>query len=501
MVGIPSQVKPTSALRLSSERKTITLILIALALRFIFAASTGLGVDEAYTVATSRVLALSTFDHPPLAWWIAHFAGVLLGESDFALRLPFVLLFALTSWLMFVLTRRLFGAEAGFYAALALSLSPVLGLTDASFIVPDAPLLPAMLGCATALARVFFDPDRRSAWAWWLLAGLCAGLALLSKYHGALLFAGAGLFILLSARQRFWLATPWPYAAALIALAFFAPVLVWNSQHSWVSFAFQGGRAGAPHLHPLAPLALIGLQSLWLAPWIFFPLAALFIRALIRGPSREKDFFLACLAVAPIFLFTLVALWSSKRVLPHWVAPGYLLLFPLLGREIAQRLERGAPLLRRGLVAASAFMVCGIALVAVLPHQRLAALSGPKYPLFELLDWDDFAHEFSARNLGGPKTFIAATRWLDAGKLGYAMRNATPVLCLSNDPRGFGLIRDPATFVGWDAVVVAPKMTLEEARRRLGRYFNSIEPEAPIDIMQGGRPVDRPASVPREKLS
>ncbi len=321
---------------LSPERKTFILILASLALRFVFAATTGLGVDETYTAATSRVLSLSTFDHPPLAWWLTHAAASLFGESDLALRTPFLLLFALTSGLMFALTRRLFSAEAGFYAVLALSLSPVLGLTDASWILPDAPLLPALLACAYALSRVFFDDDRNRA-SWWLIAGFCAGLALLSKYHALFFLAGAGIFVLTSARQRFWLATPWPYAAGFLAVLLFSPVLVWNAQHQWVSFLFQSGRSGAPHLNLVAPLVLIGLQSLFLAPWIFFPLAALFLRALWRGPRQEKDWLLACLGGLPIVLFTVVAFWSSRRVLPHWVAPGYLLLFPLLGREIAGR--------------------------------------------------------------------------------------------------------------------------------------------------------------------
>ncbi len=140
--------------------------------------------------------------------------------------------------------------------------------------------------------------------------------------------------------KEFWLATPWPFLAGLVALIVFSPVLIWNAQHHWVSFVFQGARSGAPHLQFVAPLALIGLQSLILAPWIFFPLAALFLRALWRGPAQERDFFLACLGAFPIVLFTLVALWSSHRVLPHWAAPGYLMIFPLLGREIAMR--RGA---------------------------------------------------------------------------------------------------------------------------------------------------------------
>lgn len=480
-----------SALRLSPEQKTLALILGALALRIVFAASIGLGVDESYTLATARVLSLSTFDHPPLAWWLTHFAASLLGESPLALRAPFLLLFALTSWLMFVLTRRLFGAEAGFYAALGLNLSPVLGLTDASWILPDAPLLPAMLGCAYALSRVFFDSGERRAW--WLAAGACAGLAMLSKYHGVFLFAGAGLFVVASPRQRFWLATPWPYAAALVALLIFSPVLVWNAQNHWVSFLFQGGRSGAPHFSSVAPLALIGLQSLFLAPWIFIPLVALFVRSLWRGPAHEKDFFLACLAAAPILLFTLVAFWSSKRVLPHWVAPGYLMLFPIFGREIAVRLEQGAPLLRRGLIAASAFMVVGVGAISALPHLPLAALSGSRYPLFEMLDWDDFPRALAARglaahDLGQPRTFIAATRWMDAGKLDYALHGAAPVLCLCDEPHAFGLIRDPQDFVGQDALIVAPKLTIDEARARYGWFFDSIEPLAPIDILQGSQP-------------
>jgi 4-amino-4-deoxy-L-arabinose transferase-like glycosyltransferase len=476
-----------SALRLSPEQKTLALILGALALRIVFAAAIGLGVDESYTVATARVLSLSTFDHPPLAWWLTHFAASLLRESPLALRTPFLLLFALTSWLMFVLTRRLFGAQAGFYATLTLNLSPVLGLTDASWILPDAPLLPAMLGCAYALSRVFFEPGAPRAW--WLAAGVCAGLAMLSKYHGVFLFAGAGLFVVASPRQRFWLATPWPYLAGLIALLIFSPVLVWNAGNHWVSFLFQGGRSGVPHFSLVAPLALIGLQSLFLAPWIFIPLAVLFVRSLWRGPAQERDFFLACLAAAPILLFTLVAFWSSKRVLPHWVAPGYLMLFPLLGREIATRLERGAPLLRRGLIAAAAFMVVGVGVVSALPHLPLAALSGSRYPLFEMLDWDDFPRAVAARGWGQPRTFIAATRWLDAGKLDYALHGAMPVLCLCDEPHAFGLIRDPQDFIGQDALIVAPELTIDEARARLGRFFGSIEPLAPVDILQGGQPV------------
>lgn len=486
--SLPKGDEAARRARWTAEGRTLALIGVVLALRFAFAAATGLGIDESYTVATSRVLTLSTFDHPPLAWWISHFAAKFLGESPLALRAPFVLLSGVTSWLMFALTRRLFSAEAGFYAVLALALSPALGVADAVWILPDAPLLPAMLASAIFLARVFFGEYRTHAGRDWLLAGFFAGLAMLSKYHGVLLFAGAGLFVLLSPRQRFWLATPWPWLAGLVALIVFSPVLIWNAQHHWVSFLFQGGRSGAPHLRLLAPLALIGLQSLYLAPWIFFPLAALFLRALWRGPSRERDFFLACLGAFPIVLFTAVALWSSHRVLPHWAAPGYLMIFPLLGREIATRVEAGVQWPRKALAAASAFTLLLAGAVVALPHLPLKTLAGKRDPLIEALGWDDFPRALEKNGWRKAGMFIAATRWFEAGKLDVALRGGLPVLCLSDDPRGFGLIRDPKDFVGHDALIVGQNLSPAEARARFGKYFDSIEPLAPVDIMAGAEP-------------
>jgi 4-amino-4-deoxy-L-arabinose transferase-like glycosyltransferase len=547
-------IEAASGARWTAERRTFVLIVAVLALRFVFAAATGLGIDESYTVATSRVLTLSTFDHPPLAWWIAHFAAKFLGESALALRAPFVLLSGVTSFLMFALTRRLFSAQAGFYAVFALALSPALGVADAVWILPDAPLLPAMLACAIFLARVFFAEDRatvlihenrlganaapsscegsvdrdktrsttkikESSRRDWLMAGFFAGLAMLSKYHGVLLFGGAGLFVLLSPRQRFWLATPWPWLAGLVALIVFSPVLIWNAQHHWVSFLFQGGRPGAAHLHLVAPLALIGLQSLFLAPWIFFPLAALFLRALWRGPSQERDFFLACLAAFPIVLFTLIALWSSHRVLPHWAAPGYLMIFPLLGRELAARVaphaqaigvrqsertasnsravggrqsERqtnsGVQWLRRALAAATAFTLLAAGAVVALPHAPLKMLAGKRDPLIETLGWRDFTHALDARGWRKDDMFIAATRWFEAGKLDVALHGDPPVLCLCDDPRGFGIIRDPQNFVGRDALIVGQNLSLAEARARFRKYFDSVEPLAPVNILAGGEP-------------
>src|ERR1700738_4905161 len=78
------------------------LILTTFVARLVFAASLGLGIDESYMVAAGRKLQLSYFDHPPIAWWLAWGMAHLTGsESAVVVRLPFIVLFALTTFLLY----------------------------------------------------------------------------------------------------------------------------------------------------------------------------------------------------------------------------------------------------------------------------------------------------------------------------------------------------------------------------------------------------------------
>src|SRR5271163_4859699 len=105
--------------RVLVRRQLILLIVITTALRLGFGAAIGLGVDESYMVSAGRVLSLGYFDHPPAAWWLSWAAAHVFGsEAPVAVRLPFILLFALTTWLMARLGEEIGGPRAGFFAAL-----------------------------------------------------------------------------------------------------------------------------------------------------------------------------------------------------------------------------------------------------------------------------------------------------------------------------------------------------------------------------------------------
>src|SRR5215472_278596 len=247
------------------------LILATLAVRVLFATALGLGIDESYMVAAGRKLQLSYFDHPPIAWWMAWGVTHLTGsESALVVRLPFIALFALTTFLMYRVTAELFDPEAGLWAAVVLNMAPVLGITVGSWVLPDGPLLAALLGALFCLIPALRSQGG-AAWGWWLATGVCAGLALCSKYSAALTLAGAVAFLVTEPTSRRWLTQPHPYVAGLITLVVFLPVLVWNAGNGWVSFLFQGGRAGGA-LHPFGPILAIAGQAAFFLPWIWVPL-------------------------------------------------------------------------------------------------------------------------------------------------------------------------------------------------------------------------------------
>ncbi|MBI1810220.1 MAG: glycosyltransferase family 39 protein, partial [Gemmatimonadetes bacterium] len=180
----------------------LTIIIVGLLFRFLLSATVGLGVDESYAVAVARQFSLSYFDHPPLHFWIVgEIARLAQSERVAVLRLPFALCFAGTTWLTYRLTARLFGEAAGAIAALLLNVSAVFSLSTGSWVLPDGPLMLFTMSAASVLVSVLFPETSNGRWhpvLLWLAAGLFAGLAMLTKYHGVFVLAGTFLFLLTS---------------------------------------------------------------------------------------------------------------------------------------------------------------------------------------------------------------------------------------------------------------------------------------------------------------
>lgn len=460
----------------------LVIIVVATVLRLVLAAVVGLGIDESYHVGISREFSLSYFDHPPLSLWLAGAWGRVFGEHPLVIRVPFILLSAGSTWLMYRLTATLYSDRAGVWAATAFNLAPVFTISTGSWVLPDGPLMFCLLLAATSVARAVFG-ERREASQWlWLGAGMAAGLALLSKYTALCSLVGVGLFLLSSDAHRQWLKRRDAWLAAALALVMCTPVLLWNGQHGFASFLFQGQRATSFEFRPDWLLQNVLGQALYLLPSI----AAVLVLAAWRSARAvsEQDRFLFWLSAPMIVGFLLLAL--TTRVLPHWPMAGWLFVFPIAGDLLARwdaAHSRRMRLLRAWTVAV-VVTIAGVIGSHAATGWISRIVSLPRDPSLELFDWRQLRGALEARGMAS-SDLVATGHWMEAGKVNYALGGRTTVLCVCADARHFQFISPSDAFVGSDAFIVT-----QEPHRlaALAARFERVEPLPDIILTRAGQP-------------
>ena len=250
------------------------------ALRLLLAATVPLFPQEAYYWTWSQDLDWAYFDHPPLATYAIALTTAILGSTAFGIKVAAVLWSLGWNLLWARLILDMFAdRRLAFWSVAALNLTLMYeGYAVAP--TPDGPLLFAWVGTIWAIWHLSHSGNGR----WWFVAGAFLGLSCLGKYSGVLLLPIALLYLLTSPQQRHWLLKPQPYLAVALAAAVFAPVLIWNAQHDWVSLAFQSTRRvdAMSGFKPRYFLMLVGTQFLMLTPYIFVVSLAALIRG-IRG--------------------------------------------------------------------------------------------------------------------------------------------------------------------------------------------------------------------------
>jgi 4-amino-4-deoxy-L-arabinose transferase-like glycosyltransferase len=451
---------------------------------------------EAYYVANARHFALSYFDHPPLAFWLVGAAMKLTGsDALIVLRMPFILLFAATTWLMYRVGASLYGEWVGALSALLLNLSPLFAISIGAWVEPDGPLIFCILASTLCIIHLAFKRKPTAEPLLWAQAGFWLGLAMLAKYYAILLPAGVALFALTSREHRDWFRRPGPYIACAIAAALFTPVLIWNFQHHWVSFDFQGERAtlGFGGIRIKALLKNILGQAVFIGPWIWIPMLIACKRPLQDGRGDLISWFLLCTASVPILFFTAIALWTQTHGHYHWQAPGYLLLFPLLANYVFAKLQDRDVLTLRWLSLSIAAPFVIIAAVGT------EAATGWTHSLFKIshrpghdftldgLAWTGLRTEISERKLlGKPRLFVVTAHREEVGKVDLEIGNALPVVCLCADPRAIAFGWNLNSFLGWDALIIGTDYYIPDVQKAYAGYFESIEHLKDVEIRRGG---------------
>jgi 4-amino-4-deoxy-L-arabinose transferase-like glycosyltransferase len=463
-------------------RNTVLVVVALVALRLVAAAWTPLTFDEAYYWMWSKHPAFGYYDHPPMVALVIGAGTLMAGDTELGVRLVSILLALPMSYAIYRAAAILFGGKRlAANAAILLNVT-LMAAVGTLIVTPDAPLLVASSFVLLFLAKVLETGHGR----WWLAVGAAIGCALLSKYT-ALLFGPAILIWLLVARQGRWLITLWPYLGAFVSLAFFAPVILWNAEHQWVSFLKQiGGRVKIDDFRPAFLAELVPTQVAFATPLVFI-LGSMGLHALLRRKAGAR----AARALIDATFWTIVAyfIWHAlhARVEANWFAPVYppFVIAAAVAAHLVpwgRRAQRLADFCLRWAAPAGIVMFAGLIVQA-----NTGVLTG-------------FKRDATVRSVG--------VGWRELAGQIEAVRGRTGATCL--------LVPDYGT-TSWLAFYMPPGTCVVQPDQRI-RWVNMGEPDAarlagPLLYVDEVRPwespylkehfgqIDRVAELPRKRGS
>ncbi len=399
--------------------------------------------DELYFVEAGRHLAWGYPDQPPLTPLLARLMDTIGPGSVTVLRLPSIVGAMLVVLLTAALAREFGGrAFAQVLAALAVG-TGVYALVVGHLLSTSSIDLLAWVTITWLVVRILRTGDQRL----WLVVGAVTGVGLLNKHLVLFLVIAllAGAVLVPAARQQ--LRSPWLWAGVLVAVALWAPNLVWQATNDWPQLELAGDIREEYDVTG-ERIAFIALQLVLFSP-VAMLLAVFGLLHLWRDPKLSPYRLLAWAWLALLLLFFVTG------------GKGYYLggLYPALiaagAVGVEQRIgeRRGRKIGWVAAVVVAAIIGMPIAL-PVLPASTLASspYAGPAEDALETVGWPAFAaaveQAYNQVPAGRRESAIVFTgNYGEAGAVALYGRNGRLPPAASGH-NGFGLWGPPADDAG-----------------------------------------------------
>lgn len=310
---------------------------------------------------------------PPLSFWLTAISYKVIGVTEFAARIPSLLLGVAVCGLAYVLASRRRGANHGLRTSVVVATS-VLMIVSAGGVMTDPAM---MLGTTLSMVAFWLAVTTASRfWGYLFFLGLAIGLLAKGPVAMVLTLMPIGVWAVLTGRVReAWrrvpwisgmlltaaLVIPWYWAAEVQSPGFLHYFLVGEHWQRFTVSGWKGDLYGSGHPYPVGTIRLYALLgTLPWSPWLLWQLARRKAVISIR-PLRSNDgwfLYLLCWMLAPVVFFTM-----ARNILPTYVLPG-LIGFGLLTAEVwEQRQSREPTTPVQGLGLVSPMLVVVLVLV------------------------------------------------------------------------------------------------------------------------------------------
>jgi hypothetical protein len=398
----------TGTARLAVLPLAATATLVA-ALLVAFAGGYGYHRDELYFLAAGQHLAWGYPDQGLLTPLIAHMMRGIAPGSLTVLRLPSALMLAAVVFTTGLIAFELGGARrAQIIACACAAVSSVVLVVGHLLSTTTFDLFAWTLVCWLVIRTL-----RTGEQHLWLGVGFVGGLALLNKPLIAVFLLTLGLALLVVGPRRS-LQSRWLWLGAVVALALWAPWLLWQAQHGWpqlhISSAIANGRSASSQPR----WAFLPYELLLVSP-VLAPVWIAGLVDLLRGPHLRRFRSLGFTWVV------LAALFLAAGGKPYYLAGMFPVLIAAGSLRTAVWTTRGRRQTRSAVLAACiglSGVVSALIALPVLPAHDDAPFVKMNADVGETIGWPELVRGVQrAYGSVGGRAVILTANYGEAGAI------------------------------------------------------------------------------------
>ncbi len=327
--------------------------------------------DEAHYWEWARRIDWSYYSKGPGVAWSIWLSTRILGDTEFAVRLPSLIASACAMIAMTRLAHIAFADRlTGFVSALLWLCVPGFAIAGLLMTI-DSPYVACWAwACVFASSAVLRDRPKS-----WIGFGLMIALGFIFKYTILLIVPGALLALLLGSRTKKQIT--WFALGLCFALPGLVPVLIWNAQHDWATVRHLLGHLGMSggdtanteaftHKDPWTILWFLEYLVLQFAiagaPLILALLALINVKRFHHTDHARPILVLSAFAL-PIYAFYLLVSLKTQTE-GNWAMAGAVSLIPIAAWGVIEGVKRADHTIR---FFWGASIVTGIACLLLFP--------------------------------------------------------------------------------------------------------------------------------------
>lgn len=421
------------------QKLSYGLIALFAAMHLALISSFGISADAAHYGMYALNPALSYFDHPPIVGWILMPGQFLLPGIE-GLRLTTIIFMTINGLLLLQLAKQLYPEK---------ELNPVLTLVLFYLslvtqllgwgMVPDVPLMTWNLLIVLSALKLKEQFSIKE----FILFGIWIGLAGLTKYTAIVIPLALLAWLALEKQLLNWLKQPGLWLAVFIAAVMLTPVIYWNMNNDWISFAYQFDHGAAGEWKVSNAARMQAAQFAAYAP-IAYVLGLIVLVSAVLAVLKSQRYFTSSqrLVFSMATLHLGLVAWSSGNgeLLPHWGALGWLFMAPLAADKLQQLWRKGKFSKAVMVLLAGLSFILWAALFILLAFKPVASIKGSEGAFQDLMGWQEAADRAVELTQQEDIQYLWVDNWSYTSRVAWYSRNSGKIIqVVDGKPNQFDL--------------------------------------------------------------